>query len=201
MPRVTVKNSISSTIAKWSIIYVWRFFTGAHLNGKTYNDSTFWKNATKRGQPRKRTWWKAKARYKRMLWRNGCFWPLVVITAGFLWSASSMWLIIAALMPFLLYVGYHRLRKTIAIPIVAKGADGVPQQAYVLRPQVRRFLDRVRGKQYKPGMITQAIIDEAKTQIPPEIATAIVGENIARKRGPVTRMPTRVQLPKQRTEW
>lgn len=49
--------------------FAWRFFTGAHLDGVARSNATWFRRGT---TPSDRlTWWTAKSRFSRMMWRWG----------------------------------------------------------------------------------------------------------------------------------
>lgn len=198
---MVVQKSISSRIVSGFFILSWRFFTGAFMDGKEYNDATWFQDATKRGPERKRTWWKRKARIKRAIWRNEIFWSFVFLTAGFIWSPEFMVIMFVAFSPFLGYVGYQKFRKAITTPFISRGADSIPVQGYTVKPKVRRFLNRISRKP-KPGIVTKQIVDEAIGSMTPEMMSAIVAEGSDRIRGPVKRVVRSRTTPnRKRVEW
>lgn len=162
------------------ISLLWRFFTGAHMNGDVYNDSTFWHDASKRYQNRRHsyTWWRRKARWKRAAWRNCFFWIPTLITLGFLWSITLTAVCLTAAMPFIIWRLYGRIRYALFIPVVARQSDQV-EQRWIMRPKVRHALEMVKrpkDKRRKPGLATP---DELRPSgirledIPTELADAV----------------------------
>lgn len=135
-----------------------RFFTGAHLNGKIYNDATWWQDASPTYRKRRSayTWWRRKARMKRLAWRNCVFWPMTFT----IWALISytFWSLIAGgiiAIPLAWYGG-RRLRLALWLPVVAHNSDGSVTQEWTLKPKVRRTLQKLRpkpaGVRRRPGL-------------------------------------------------
>ena len=141
----------------WAMVLLWRFFTGAHMNGKTYNDATWWQDASSMYRKRRMayTWWRRKARMKRASWRHCIFWPVTFITFALVFYTSSAVIVLACLGPGLCYIGGMRIRRAWYLPIVAKNSDGSVRQHWVLKPKIRRRLTAIwhpKTERRRPGV-------------------------------------------------
>ncbi len=141
----------------WGFVLSWRFFTGAHMNGKTYNDATWFQDASSMHRKRRMayTWWRRKARMKRASWRNCIFWPVMLTTFLLVFYTSSAVIVLLCLAPGLSYIAGMRIRQALYLPIVAKNSDGSVRQHWVLKPKVRRRLNAVwhpKGERRRPGI-------------------------------------------------
>lgn len=141
----------------WGFVFSWRFFTGAHMNGQTYNDSTWWQDASSMYRKRRPayTWWRKKSRMKRAAWRHSIFWPVILVTWGLIFFTSSAVIILLCFAPGLSLIAGKKLRLAWYLPIVAHNSDGSVRQHWVLKPKLRRRLDTVwhpRDKRKRPGL-------------------------------------------------
>lgn len=172
------------TIVKWCIIIAWRFFSGAHMDGSTYNDATWWQDASSRYRVRRQayTWWRRKARMKRASWRNCIFWPVTLIILGFVWSSSSMAIILLALSPFLAFVAFRRGRLALFKPVTQTLSDGIVIQHWYLKSRPKRILQRLhlmkRSGRKMPGLARREELVPAfrVKEIPSELRGAVVRE-------------------------
>lgn len=142
-------------VFRWFCILSWRFFTGAHMNGQTYNDATWWRDASPGYRKRRQNygWWKKKSRMKRVAWRHSFFWPTVLIIWGFEWSPASMVFLLGIFGPVGLIIGWRKLRFVFFAPVVAHGSDGSVTQEWSLRPRYRRLLKKFdRSVRRRPGL-------------------------------------------------
>jgi hypothetical protein len=177
---------------KWLLILSWRFFTGAHMTGNHFNDSTFWHDATnakKRAisRPRQYSWWRRKARYKRMIWRHAVFWPALILSIGFAWDWSTM-LIILGFMGFPVWFmtepyhhGWHRIRLLFQNPAVGHDSDGTVYQVWTWKSPIRharRKLKTPPGERWHPGIATRAELagEPRVTELTPDMERAVRAE-------------------------
>ena len=184
---IVQKSSTTATIVKLG----WRFFTGAHLNGKTYNDSTWRLNASIRYRTRRNayTWWRRKARWRRMAWRHSFFWSTILVIVGCIWSISSMAIILAALSPALLLLTYRKLRLALFMPFGSGNSDGSMNQHWMLKPSIRRSFTRSK----RPGIVPPELLGKkVRTfDLPPDKTAAVIHELREELAGEV---PTKLKL-------
>lgn len=181
-------NAIASLIwfiIRWTFILSWRFFSGAHMNGATYNDSTWWKDASRKYQKirRKYTWWRRKSRMKRAGWRHAIFWPCLILSVGFAVDPWGMFFILGMLSPGLYFYGHRRVRLWFYIPVAGNHSDGEVYQHWIMKTSTRNLLDKFkrdanrRHKKY-PGYLPD--IEKRKkptlADIPLEYVNAVRGE-------------------------
>jgi hypothetical protein len=146
---------------KWGIILSWRFFTGAHINGKTYNDATWWQDASPMYRKKRSayTWWRRKSRMKRAAWRHSFFWPVTLVTLGFIFFGLSMLAVLGFLAPGLFYMGWNRLRLELYNPVVVRASDGTVSQAWILKPKWARVVKKIRcpaDERKRPGLALES---------------------------------------------
>jgi hypothetical protein len=161
--------------------YLWRFFSGAHMNGKTHNDATFWRDASPRYRVRRLayTWWRRKARYKRVLWRNGIFWPVVILVALLIAYPSYTILALLAFSPFIAYVVFRRVRLLTHNPVTQTLADGEIVQHWIRKPWLTHAIARVKHEERKrPGLArrTELMPKTRLVPVPSEYRQAVVAE-------------------------
>lgn len=182
MPRqISIQQKSSPSIAVVKV--TWRFFTGAHLNGKTYNDATWWLDSSPMFR-RKRsayTWWRRKARMKRAAWRHAIFWPVVLVMAGVIWSLSSTLVIIGAMLPAIIFFAFKRIRFALFLPVVANDSDDGATQYWVLKPKYRRAIERIRrpaDKRRRPGLASRSELERKPRlrDIPQSVKNAVALE-------------------------
>lgn len=175
-------------IIKWTLIISWRFFTGNFMDGMPRNDATWWKDASRKYQKQRRkyTWWVRKCRMKRMGWRHAIFWPCLILSVGFAVDPWGMAFIVGMLSPGLYYFAHRRVRLMFWIPIAGTHSDGETYQHWIMKPQLRRILDKLkpdRKRHHKkyPGLLPDP---EKRTKrpvladIPLEYANAVRAEVI-----------------------
>lgn len=170
----------------WFVILVVmvRFFTGAHLNGRTYNDSTWWLNASPQYRKSRKayTWWRRKCRMKRLAWRNCVFWPVIFTIWALLFF--TMWaLIVGGIIAIpLAWYGGRRLRLALWLPVVANNSDGSVTQEWTLKPKARRRLQKLRrtpdGVRKRPGLARKSELKPGiyMTDIPADYEWAVRAE-------------------------
>jgi hypothetical protein len=136
--RVARELPLFFVIFSWLLLMTWRFFTGAHMNGQTYFDTLFFKDASpihKRRQVAFNTW-KRKARVKRMGWRNCIFWPVFWITYGCVVAPWTMFVLAFWASPLYGWLAFIYARKTIFEQRKVGYAEGRVETFWVLK---RRF--------------------------------------------------------------
>jgi hypothetical protein len=176
---------------KWGIILSWRFFTGAHMNGKTYNDATWWQGASSMYRKKRSayTWWKRKSRAKRAAWRHSVFWPVTLIILGFIFFGLSMLVVLGFLAPGLFYIGWNKARMELYNPVVARASDGTVSQVWILKPKWARVVKKIHrpaGERKRPGLALESeitsecrlvdVADEERKIISSELAEELDGE-------------------------
>jgi hypothetical protein len=175
------RPSFFATIGKWFFVIVWRFFSGAHLDGAKHNDSTWWLDASPRYPARKRTWWKRKSRAKRAAWRHCIFWPVLLITWAFIFYTSSALIVAVCLLPGAVFMAWGRVRLALYHPVAGIHSDGSKRQHWILKPRVKRALarfDRNSRKRNHPGIVKKSEKHPRKytEDIPQEWKHAVVLE-------------------------
>jgi hypothetical protein len=176
-------------IIKWTLIIAWRFFSGAHMNGELYNDSTWWKDASKKYQKvrKKYTWWKRKSRMKRAGWRHAIFWPCLILSVGFAVDPWGMAFVIGMLSPGLYFLGRQRVMLWFFIPVAGTHSDGITYQHWIMKPTFRNLLDKfkpdhLRKHKKYPGLLRDIEFRESEAKrmkvedIPLEYANAVRAE-------------------------
>lgn len=143
------------------------------MDGMPRNDATWFKDASRKYQKQRRkyTWWVRKCRMKRVAWRHAIFWPCLILSVGFAIDPMGMTFILLMLSPGLYFFAHQRARLMFWIPVAGKHSDGEIYQHWILKPQVRRILDKLkrdRNRQRKryPGLLP----DPEKRKRVPELA-------------------------------
>jgi hypothetical protein len=133
-------------IIKWTLILMWRFFSGAHMNAAIYNDSTWFKDASRKyiKVRRKYTWWNRKARLKRAGWRNAIFWPCLILSVGFAVDPWGMFFILGMLSPGLYFLGHQKVKLFFFQPVAGTHSDGVTYQHWVMRYRYRVIVEHLK---------------------------------------------------------
>lgn len=81
--------------------FIWRFATGAHMDGKTRTNASWWVPGT---QPKhKANWWNRKPRGHRMIWRWGIVLFAILDFAFYQYNPWWFFLVNLAITPFLLH--------------------------------------------------------------------------------------------------
>ena len=160
-----------------------RFFTGAHLNGKTYNDATWLQDASPMYRKRRAayTWWRRKARIKRAAWRNAIFWTMALIFTALAWSVSSTLIILACMSPALGFVTFRKSRSALYNPVASSNSDGHVTQLWIMKPKTRRALNHIKrpaGMRKRPGLALPQELERTVRlrEIPNEVKGAVVRE-------------------------
>lgn len=170
-------------LIKWTFILCWRFFTGAHMDGEVHSDATFFKPATARHWKRQQTnaTWKCMSRFQRMKWRNGVFWPSLLLAIGSVLSPSTVLIVLGFLGPGLALIGWKHIRLAFWLPVVATHSDGSVHQRWILKPKYRRLLQRFHrpeGVRKRPGLaLASELVPSVHLEdIPPDYEAAVRAE-------------------------
>lgn len=92
-------------------VFLWRFFTGNHLDGKARTNATWFKRGT--APSHHVNWWNAKPRAHRMTWRLG----IVFIPAGWItaysfaptYGINLMVILTLCALPYLFHHGIYKM--------------------------------------------------------------------------------------------
>lgn len=92
-------------------VFLWRFFTGHHLDGKPRTNATWFKRGT--APSHHVNWWNAKPRAHRMVWR----WALVGVPTGWViayklsptYGINLTVIVTLAVLPYLFHHGIYRI--------------------------------------------------------------------------------------------
>ena len=171
------------------LVYMWRFFTGAHLNGKTYNDATFWRDCSPRYKNRRlaSTWWRRKARAKRMGWRNACFWIPLLLLVAVTKFPSYTFVVFLLFSPLLAWIIFKRGRLLLFDPFTSGNSDGSVNQHWRLKRAIRERLHiRIEPKRKRPGLArhdevakrvrTRELTPSERRAVVAELAPSLEGE-------------------------
>lgn len=180
MPRhVTKQSSVTELLIRWT----WRFFTGAHMNGQKYNDATWWLDCSAMYRKRRSayTWWRRKARVKRLAWRNTSFWSVILFSCALYWYTSFVVLVMLGMAPILIWFGWRRGKRALFNPVVANNTDGSVTQHWVMKPSVRRFVNRIHrpeGTRRRLGLAHPSELRRGirREEIPAEYRRAVLAE-------------------------
>jgi hypothetical protein len=166
----------------WTVIrFAWLFYTGAHLNGKTYNDATWWRDASPRYRNRRLayTWWRRKARVKRMGWRNACFWIPLILLVAFTKYPSYAFTALLLFSPLLAYALFIRGRILLFDPFTSGNSDGSVNQHWRLKRAIRERLHiGLEPKRKRPGLARRdEVAKKVRTrELTPSERRAVVAE-------------------------
>lgn len=91
-------------------VFLWRYFTGHHLDGRPRTNATWFKRGTVPSHHV--NWWNAKPRAHRMLWR----WALVIVPVGWVtaYEMSPVYginltvMVTLCVLPYVLHHGIYR---------------------------------------------------------------------------------------------
>ena len=150
------------------------------MNGKSRDNSSFTRGAT-RGKPGKvLTRWQKKPHFHRALIRAAVFWPIVGIIALAIWNATYALLALASCFPLLVFLAYRRGRFIFFDPFTSTdAANGTVIQRWLLKPKYRRLF----RLQPIPGYATKKQRKEIAEEFPPEVAKALLESINAEKPG------------------
>ena len=161
-------------ILKFWCVCGWRYFTGAHMDGKVRRH--------RKGSvlPRYRDYyWNRYSRSRRALIRNACFW----VFAAFLYGTKVDWpdtkYSVLTVMPFIGFLIFRKLVRIFTVQTRFSNSDGVEEIYRTLRPRWRRRLERLR-----PPKIRWRLPDGGP--ISSEEARPILAENALEGGAPIT---------------
>lgn len=108
-------------------VFLWRYFTGHHLDGKPRTNATWFRKGTVPSHHV--NWWNAKPRAHRMVWR----WALVIIPVGWIiaYSVSPVYgvnltvMVTLCVLPYVLHHGIYRIISLIPRQRVVFVSDNV----------------------------------------------------------------------------
>ena len=174
-------------VLKWTLIIMWRFFSGNFMNAYEYNDATWWKDASKKyaKMRRKYTWWNRKSRMKRAAWRNAIFWPVLILTVGFLADPIGMLFILGMLSPGMYLMARKYVRLAFYLPVVGHHSDGSVKQHWIMKPKVRRIVETVirpSDKRSRPGLAKESELkgpDDWPQDEPMEYRAEVIGSGVS----------------------
>lgn len=151
------------------------------MNGRTWNDATWWRDASPRYRNRRLafTWWRRKARVKRMGWRNACFWIPLILLVAFTRYTSYAVVTLLLFSPLLAYAAFIRGRLLLFDPFTSGNADGSVNQHWRLKPGIRRVLRReLEPKRKRPGLaMASEVAKVTRTRsLTPSEARAVIAE-------------------------
>lgn len=108
-------------------VFLWRYFTGHHLDGRARTNATWFKRGTVPSHHA--NWWNSKPRAHRMLWR----WSTVIIPVGWVtaYSFSPVYginltvIVTLCALPYLFHHGMYRIISLIPKNRVVFVSDNV----------------------------------------------------------------------------
>lgn len=152
----------------------WRYFTGAHMDGK------FRRHRNGSVLPRYRDYyWNRYSRPKRALIRNLCFWTL----AAFLYGVKVDWpdtkFAVLSVLPFIGYRVWRKLVNTVTMQTSFTNSDQVTEVYRIVRPVWRARFARLR-----PPKVRWRLPDGGP--VSSEDARPILAENAVEGGPPIT---------------
>lgn len=96
------------------VTYLWRYFTGHHLDGRQRTNATWTRRAT--APSHHMNWWSSKPRFHRMAWR----WGMIAVPAGWLTAYAfaptyGINLVVIITLAFLPYLFHHGVTTVIRL--------------------------------------------------------------------------------------
>lgn len=161
-------------VLKFWCVVGWRFFTGAHMDGK------FRRHRNGSVLPRYRDYyWNRYSRPKRALIRNICFWVLT----GFLYGAKVDWpdtkYAILCVLPFALWRVWVKILNAVTQKTTFTNSDQMTEVYRTLRPKWRRRIARLKLTKIRWRLPDGGPVD-------PETARAVLAENAVEGGAPIT---------------
>lgn len=124
---------------KFCCVFSYRYFTGAHMDGKKRqhgNGSVL---------PRYRDYyWNRYRRGKRALIRNLCFWVLVGVLYGWRTDWPDTKFVVFSVIPFLLFRGWVKLVNVFTMQTRFTDSDQHEEVYRIMRPVWRKRIARLR---------------------------------------------------------
>lgn len=108
--------------------FLWRYFTGHHLDGRARTNATWTKRGT--APSHHANWWNSKPRLHRMMWR----WAMVIIPAGWItayefspvYGINLTVIVTLCAMPYLIHHGVYKFISLIPKHRVVYVQDNIP---------------------------------------------------------------------------
>lgn len=167
--RVAREIPIGFVILLWVWIIMWRFFTGAHMNGQKYFDTLFWKDASVFHRRKQTSFakWKRTKRVKRMWIRNAIFWPAAFLAYGWYTNPDIMVIVTLWSSPLWGYFGFFYLRKTFFELHRAGFGEGQVRTFWVLKRRYRwmRFEWLLGTPNDEPSVVVKSAEDDERGDI------------------------------------
>lgn len=156
--------------------YVWRFFTGLHLDGK--------RRKTGRGSVLPQYsgyFWNRYSRGRRAFFRNLMFWITLGTSYGLLFDRKITEFVLLAVSPFVLFAGCRKLLDAFTQVVNFSDTDGVTERYRIVRPKIRRWIGA-----HKPIKNRVALPDGGP--VPPDVARAILADNMEENGEPILQL-------------
>lgn len=114
----------------------WRYFTGAHLDGKRRTDATWTKPGSRPNYHI--SWWNCLPRRTRMAWRHGMFWPAILVLFGLYENWRITLWFVTALIPFGIEQVYYHVKRVRIVSVV--GQDNTNVIEFELPPEIQQVI-------------------------------------------------------------
>lgn len=109
--------------------FLWRYFTGHHLDGRQRTNATWTRRAT--APSHHMNWWSSKPRFHRMAWR----WAMIFVPAGWItayvfsptYGINLTLLATIAMLPYVFHHGISGMLAKLPRPSVVYVTDNVPR--------------------------------------------------------------------------
>lgn len=143
---------------------IWRFFTGAHLDGRLRKH---------RGGPVKPMfadiYWNRISRRKRALWRNLGFFGFWFLAFGLLTDRTLTVFCVLAILPFIFARFVKLAFNRFTMVTKATTGDGVIEEYRTLRPKYAKRIKRLKPRPFRlqlpgpEGVTRSATVEESRT--------------------------------------
>lgn len=155
------------------IVFLWRFFTGNHMDGHPRCNST-WSKPGNAPAHRAHYYWNRISRRHRMAWRNGVFWPIVLILWGQAYYPGTTDYILSASVPFFIWLLAKRI--VMSLTMLVRSMNGTEVEEYrILRPiwkkrltATKRAIHRIRPfarpSEHMPETVRQALLADNEVE-------------------------------------
>ena len=159
---------------RFCLVCGWRYFTGAHMDGKIR------KHRKGSVLPRYRDYyWNRYSRPKRALIRNLCFWTLAGILYGYKVDWPDTKFAVFSVLPFLAYRVWRKVVNAVTMQTTFTNSDQVTEVYRIVRPVWRARFARLR-----PPKIRWRLPDGGP--VSSEDARPILAENALDGGAPIT---------------
>lgn len=116
--------------------YLWRYFTGAHMDGKRRANRQNGKVLT----IYRDYYWNRYSRQRRAAWRHGITWSMLALAFGLVVNKSATMFCVLAMVPFVLVWFGWKVRGHLARRMRHVDDDGVEDVYWTLRPKYSRMI-------------------------------------------------------------